>query len=309
MNNAKISFVFFGSGPVAAENLAQLAEQFEIEAIVTKPTTEQEMHAACPEAPVYCVSNKHELDTLITEKQFTSTVGVLIDFGIIVSQKVIDYFANGIVNSHFSLLPQWRGADPITFSLLSGQERTGVSLMLLVEAMDEGPIIGVGVYDIKNDDTTPLLTQSLIALSTSLLTSYLPKYLEGSITPASQIDVAQSLGMSTEPSYSRKLTKEDGRVDWRKSAVEIEREIRAYAGWPKSFAKLGSVDVVLLQAAATKDYSPDDEVGKIEYLKKDSVLRIACHESSLLVRTLKPTGKKEMPAQAFVAGYSSRIGL
>src|SRR5882672_4684555 len=91
--------------------------------------------------PVVTASNKTELDSLLGQLHFTSRLGVLIDFGVIVSQKAIDHFDLGIINSHFSILPEWRGADPITFSILSGQEETGVSLMLLVRAMDEGPLL------------------------------------------------------------------------------------------------------------------------------------------------------------------------
>src|SRR5262249_45964550 len=155
-------------------------------------------------------------------------------FGIIVSQKTIDYFPLGIINSHFSLLPQWRGADPITFSILSGQKQTGVSLMLLVAAMDEGPLLSQGVYDIEPDETTPSLTDSLIKLSHALLVDALPRYAAGDITARSQEVVAQMMGIPTEPSYSRKLTKEDGIIDWKKPAEQIEREIRAFADWPKS---------------------------------------------------------------------------
>src|SRR5688572_20047531 len=130
-NPSGVKIVFFGSGPVAAESLRLLGQSFEIEAIVTKPSTTREMGAAAGSARLLTVENRHELDVLISEHPFESEVGVLIDFGIIVSQKVIDYFPKGIINSHFSLLPEWRGADPITFSILSGQKKTGVSLMLL----------------------------------------------------------------------------------------------------------------------------------------------------------------------------------
>ena len=127
--NEKPSFVFFGSGPVAKRNLEQLLDSFQLEAIITKPATLRDMAAIAGNAPVFAVQNKSELDELITTKKFTSQLGVLIDFGIIVSQKVIDSFPRGIVNSHFSLLPELRGADPISFAILEGLRETGVSLM------------------------------------------------------------------------------------------------------------------------------------------------------------------------------------
>ena len=138
----KDSIVFFGSGPVAAKSLSLLAENFEIESIITKPATVGEMTAALARTvPVFAVSNKAELDKLISETSFKSQLAILIDFGIIVSRHVIDAFSHGIINSHFSVLPEWRGADPISFAILSGQAKTGVSLMLLDEGMDTGKIL------------------------------------------------------------------------------------------------------------------------------------------------------------------------
>src|SRR5215203_4291228 len=133
------SIVFFGSGPVAARSLELLAQNFEIEAVVTKP---QPAHHKQP-FPVLVVaknlglriftpSGRSELSELFSKRPVASQLGVVIDYGFIVNQDVIDYFPLGIVNSHFSLLPRWRGADPISFSILSGDAETGVSLMLIV---------------------------------------------------------------------------------------------------------------------------------------------------------------------------------
>ncbi|MGI0135251.1 MAG: formyltransferase family protein, partial [Candidatus Micrarchaeaceae archaeon] len=144
----KHSVVFLGSGPVAAESLHLLSEAFTIEAIVTKPTTTAMMQAACPTSPLYTVEKRRDLDELVANKKFTSACGILIDFGIIVSNKTISSFPKGIINSHFSLLPEWRGADPITFAILSGQKTTGVSIMLLSEGMDEGPLLAQATCDV-----------------------------------------------------------------------------------------------------------------------------------------------------------------
>src|SRR3989344_3602452 len=160
--------VFFGSGPVAAKSLRLLAQDFTIEAVITKPRLPHH-RGAVPvlelaqklKLPVYTASNKMELDELFDSLKFESEAAILIDFGIIISQKVIDYFPLGIINSHFSILPQWRGADPITFAVLSGQKATGVSLMLLVEKMDEGPLLAYSEYDMPAGITTPRLTDAL----------------------------------------------------------------------------------------------------------------------------------------------------
>ncbi len=299
------SLVFFGSGPVAAESLRLLAKSFVIEAVITKPKPAHH-HGSFPvidiandlEIPIFTVSNKSELDDLIDKKPVTSTLGVLIDFGIIVSQKVIDYFPLGIVNSHFSILPEWRGADPITFSILSGQKSTGVSLMLLVEKMDEGPLLAYGLYDMPTGITTPRLTEHLIQFSYQLLTKELPNYVrDHNVVPQSTT--------KRKVSYSRKLTKIDGVIDWNKPAIQIEREIRAYIEWPKSRTNLAGKDVIIVEAHAIPTNDPSKKPGDIEVV--GNALMIECGEGYLCIDKLKPAGKNEMTSEAFIAGHKELL--
>jgi len=303
------SIVFFGTGPVAAASLKLLVKDFAIEAVVTKPRAEHH-RGSVPvlEAaeqlglPIVEVTNKKEVSERVTAAQFASRVGVLVDFGVIVAQDVIDSFPLGIVNSHFSLLPQWRGADPITFSILSGQDKTGVSLMLLVKAMDEGPLLAVGEYDLPKDITTPALTKDLIDLSYALLKDTLPKYLSGEVRSASQERVADIVGYSAEPSYSRKLDKEDGILDWKKPAVQLEREIRAYYDWPKSRCILGGHAVIITKAQAADGSGQPGTIWK-----KDKVLGVYCAKGILMIERLKPAGKQEMSVEAFLNGYGKDL--
>jgi methionyl-tRNA formyltransferase len=288
--------VFFGSGPVAAKSLTLLLEHTAVEAVITKPTTQHEMAAAAPGVPQYLASTRKELDELIAAQRFTSRTGVLIDFGIIISQTVINSFPLGVVNSHFSILPEWRGADPISFAILSGQGMTGVSLMLLVERMDEGPILAYGEQPLGGAETTPELTKKLIYLSDSLLRTMLPKYFAGEAKPASQDLSGRTV------SYSRKLTKEDGLLDWHKPAVQLEREIRAFIEWPKSRTVLADKDVVFTSAAVSNKSGQPSAI-TIENKR----LFIACEQGSLEILQLKPAGKQEMTAEAFLAGYGSRL--
>ena len=317
--------VFFGSGPVASKSLELLSKKFEIEAVVTKPKPAHHRGSfpvldLCDKLnfPVKTVSNKAELDELIATKPFDSAAGVLIDFGIIVSQKVIDYFPKGIINSHFSLLPEWRGADPITFSILSGQKRTGVSLMLLVEKMDEGPVIGCGIQELDGTETTPVLTEKLILLSDALLKKELPDYLSGKTSAAPQNELPGLIpGYPTHVSYSRKLTKEDGRIDWTKPAEVLEREIRAYAQWPKSYIELANQTVIITRAKASEGtlFYPDDvhrqglKPGTVIGNHKDGIT-VQCGGvplSILRIDFLKPAGKKEMAAKEFLSGYGKDL--
>lgn len=308
MTKMSKTIVFFGSGPVAAKSLELLTQNFTVEAVVTKPRPSHH-RGSVPVLELteklglqtFTPNTKQELSELFASNPVVSEVGIVIDYGIIIAQDVIDYFPFGIVNSHFSLLPEWRGADPITFSVLSGQSQTGVSLMLIVEKMDEGPLIGQATYDMPTNITTPTLTDDLIVLSDKLLEEVLPLYINGQTDPAPQSEV--TLAATKEATYSRKLTKEDGRIDWNKPAAELEREVRAFIGWPGSYTNLGGKDIVVLSTTITPvtDLAP----GKAKIINKQLV--IGCGQGSLQINRLKPAGKQEMTGQAFLAGYKSLL--
>lgn len=302
MKKTSETIVFFGSGPVAAASLRLLAQDFEIEAVITKappahhrgdvPTLAAAKELGLPALPV---ADEAELDKLFSGQPVTSHLGVLIDFGIIVSKKVIDYFPLGIINSHFSVLPEWRGADPISFAILSGQHQTGVSLMQLVPALDEGALLAYDTYDLPPDITTPELTEHLINFSHMLLQRTIPQYLTDKKPGEPQSVTGRQV------SYSRKLTKADGLLDWHKPAAELEREVRAYAGWPRSRTKLFSKDVIVTKAHVVSD-SIANEPGKI-WTTQDHELGVHTADGILAIDSLIPAGKKEMPAAAFLTGY------
>lgn len=292
------SVVFFGSGPVAAKALSLLAQHTTIEAVITKPQPEhhKEIFPVIATARelgitnVLTVSNKHELADLIANHPLRSRAGVVIDFGIIISQDVIDSFELGIVNSHFSLLPKWRGADPITFSILKGDTETGVTLMLIVEKLDEGPILAQQALPLSSDITTPTLTDQLIQLSDAMLQTTLPLYFESQVQPREQ--------PSEGATYSTKLVKEDSAINWQKPAIEIERQIRAFIEWPKTRTTIDGRDVVITAAHTIEG----DGTPGVIWLQ-DRQLGMYTGEGILVIDKLIPAGKKEMSGSDFLLGY------
>lgn len=282
--------VFFGSGPVAAASLDYISRHFAVEVVITKSVPPHHKGVAPVEElsnklklPTLFASNKTDLDDLIDSHKFKSNLGIIVDYGVIVSQKVISTFQMGIVNSHFSLLPEWRGADPITFSILSGQPKTGVSLMLIEPSLDTGKLIAQKSLCISPNDTTASLTSRLIELSNKLLNDYLPRYISGDVRPKKQPHPDQA-------TYSRKLTKKDGLIDWSKSASEIEREIRAYSDWPRSRTNLGGKILII-----TKAHIKDCATNKLDVL---------CGDNRYLSidELIAPSGRR-MPDKDFLNGY------
>lgn len=282
--------VFFGSGPVAAASLQLLAQDFDIEAVITKPRPPHHRGdvpvlrlAEKLRLRVLTAADKAALDELFENQKFEAQAAVLIDFGIIVSQKVIYCFPLGIINSHFSLLPQWRGADPITFALLSGQKTTGISLMLIEPTLDTGRLLARAEYDIEPDETIISLTENLVELSNRTLREVLPLYFEGKIVPVAQ-DPSQGI------TYSRKLTKSDGLLDLNKPAKQLEREVRAFLGWPKSRLNLFGQDVIVLKTRVAKN-------------TEDGELVLTCNPGYLEIKELVAPSGRRMSGVDFLRGY------
>lgn len=303
MNSGKTEqTVFFGSGPVAAQSLALLLQHTAVEAVITKPAA---AHHKGPvpvlelarqyNLPVLAVSNKSELDTLVDTHTFSSRYAILIDFGIIVSKKVIDTFPLGIINSHFSLLPHLRGADPITWSIVNGDKKTGVSLMLVDAGLDTGKLLTYRTLHLHGTETTPSLTNQLINLSDALLREFVPHYLAGSIKPKNQPHPNRA-------TYSRKLTKQDGVINWSMPAEQIERNIRAFIEWPQSRTQLNGIDIIITAARVVSGAGTPGS-----YFVSGKELVMYSGKKALSIQTLKPAGKKEMPVAAFLAGYSNKL--
>ncbi|GAC1388345.1 MAG: methionyl-tRNA formyltransferase [Candidatus Saccharimonadales bacterium] len=298
--------VFFGSGPVAATSLRLLAQNFTVEAVITKPQPVHH-HAIFPvleeaqrlKLPVITPNNRQALSDVFHTTNFKSRVGVVIDYGFIINNDVFNSFPLGIINSHFSKLPEWRGADPISFSILSGQPYTAVSLMRIVEKMDEGPLLAVS-EDIKitPETTTPLLTSKLIQLSNDLLKLYLPKYMAGTM------DLIPQNTQATTATYSRKLTKQDGILDFNKPAVQLEREIRAFVEWPKSHVSIYGKDVIVTKAHVEPGLPGTCAIGTIQIDTISHKILIPTVKDMLSIDHLKPSGKNEMSADSFLRGYN-----
>lgn len=302
MKKTSETIVFFGSGPVAAASLHLLLQDFSIEAVITKPRAEHHKGSTPVveltshlKLPTFMATDRHSLDELFDTRPVKSRIAVLIDFGIIVSQKVIDFFPLGIINSHFSLLPEWRGADPITFSITSGQEKTGVSLMLLTAGLDEGEIIAQAPYSLSPAITTPQLTEELIDVSYNLVREVLPLYVTGKVQSMPQDPL-------TPITYSRKLSKKDGALVWSKPAETLEREIRAFIEWPKSYTAFGDLEVIITKAHVLHRAGPSGK--RIIVNKKPAIY---CGRHTLVIDRLKPAGKKEMTGEAFLIGYKQQF--
>lgn len=238
--------------------------------------------------PVFApVDLSKEVDDI---KALGGDIGVLVAYGKIVPQSIIDIFPHGIVNIHPSLLPKHRGPTPIESTILNGEHRGGVSIMKLSAEMDAGPVYAQQSTPLIGTETKRDLVGKLHTMGKNLLLATLPLIISGEIKPTPQDDRLAT--------YDRRFTKVDGSIDWSKSAQQIEREIRAFIDWPKSRTTLGSKDVIITKASVSDKTGTPGAV-----LVEDKNLFVFCGENALLVEQLKPAGKQEMTSQAFLAGY------
>lgn len=290
--------VFFGTGKVSQAALEALANNFEIEAVITKPDVRVHNHthplpvkiwADTHKVPCFQPVNKNELAQLVANHNFQSSCGVVVDYGVLIPAEVIATFPKGIVNCHYSLLPQWRGADPVRAAILSGQPTTGVSLMLIDTGLDTGPLLATSKVKIDKNENVTSLYQKLIAAGNKLLLETLPAYLDGKVQFQPQPGSA---------SYAPKLSKEAGAIDWTKPAEVIDREIRAYLGWPGSFTTLAGKEVTITKAHIGRQ---SGQAGQI--FNEGGSLGVYCGTEALMIDRIKPANKAEMTGADFIRGY------
>ena len=223
-------------------------------------------------------------------RSFDATAGILVAYGKLVPPGIINIFPRGIINIHPSLLPERRGSTPIENVILYGENETGVSLMQLTEEMDAGPIYAQEVVPIEGTETKQALADQLLNTGKDLLLKHLPAILEGSLQGNPQDKI--------ESTYDKQIKKDVGQLDTKKPAKQLEREVRAYAGWPRSRVNLGTAEVIV-----TKVHVADQNGTPGTLWLHGKEIGIHCSEDTLIIDALIPPGRKEMAADAFLAGY------
>ncbi len=234
-------------------------------------------------------------DILEELRSYGAVAGVLVAYGRIIPQSVIDIFPRGIINIHPSLLPKHRGPTPLESVILDGSAVTGVSIMELAKEMDAGPVYAQSEYELTGTETKQQLADDLSEIGSAMLLEILPGILDGSVVALPQGHDAAT--------YDKLISRNDGVLDCTKPAAILEREVRAYAQWPKSRLRLGTTDVVVTAAAVA-------ELGKAtpgKLMPEKKRLFIGTGQDWLEVLRLKPAGKAEMTAEAFLNGYGKDL--
>lgn len=293
--------IFFGTEDFSAASLQALIDRgFPIAAVVTKKDTKKGRgQALIPPAvkvialqhdiPVWQPTHLSEITDKITELQ--PVTGVLVSFGKIIPQQIIDLFTPGIINVHPSHLPAYRGPSPIESAILNGDAATGISIMQLSARMDAGPVYHYAQHELTGTETQSGLYQTLAHYGAQELVSVLPAILSGQCRATPQEE--------TTATYCHLLKKSDGFIDWKDSAVKIERQIRAYNVWPGTRAELSGIESIIT-GAVLPIAAPLLKPGQIS---TESGLFVGTGTTPIEITSLKPVGKKEMPVREFLNGY------
>ncbi len=228
------------------------------------------------------------------------TLAVVAAYGRILPQPLLDLPTLGCVNLHASLLPRWRGAAPIQWSIAEGDMESGVCLMQMDVGLDTGDVLARAKTPITSDETGQTLHDRLSVMSATLLAESLPKLLAAELTR-----IPQSGDGAT---YARMLTREDGRIDWTQSAVRIARRIRAFYPWPGAFTQVGS-SILKLFPDLTVQVSHGDAAPGTVIDVSGAGIRIRTGKGDLIVRELQLQGRRRMSAKEFANGRALQPGI
>jgi len=214
---------------------------------------------------------------------------------------VLDIPIFGCVNIHPSLLPQHRGVSPVPAAILSGDSFTGVSVMLMDEGWDTGPVLSRAQVPILKRDTTGSLMGKLSLIGAQLLLDVLPQLVGGKRVPQPQDE--------ENATYSGLIRKEDGEIDWHQSAVDIWRQVRAYQPWPGCYTRWRGRQLKILEAVPLDEHSTG-EVGQVVTPgRRDVAFVVSSGDGTLGVLEVQLEGKRAMPAAEFLRGQRDWAGM
>jgi methionyl-tRNA formyltransferase len=218
---------------------------------------------------------------------------VVVAYGLILPQAVLDIPRLGCLNVHASLLPRWRGAAPIQYAIAAGDCQTGISIMRMERGLDTGPVYMQRELAIAAEDTSASLHDKLALLGAQCLLECVQSLQQGALPEP----IAQDERHAT---HAPRLQKADARIDWQESAEVIARKVRAYNPWPAAWTELLGKRTVIWEAQALNgDYG---SIGKIIEARRDRLL-IACGSGALAIRLLQPAGSRAMPVSDWLNAY------
>lgn len=310
--HAKVArLIFLGTPPFGATILeGLLSAGHEVLAVVTQPDRPAGRGQRLQPSAVKQTAQRYGLEilqptklrrdrqTLERLRALAPEVMVLASYGQILPREVLAVAPHGCIGVHASLLPKYRGAAPIPAVLLAGEEETGITLMLTDEGMDTGPIIAQAALPILPRETAETLTNRLADLGARLLVEMLPAWLRGEITPRPQEERLAT--------YAPPIAKDAGAIRWGRSALEIDRQIRAFTPWPGTYCRYEGALLKILSALPWPDVKQEGVPGTV--VRLGGAIGVITGQGLLILEKVQPAGKRPMAAQDFARGRPEFIG-
>ena len=256
--------------------------------------------------PVKVLAERKKIPVLQPEKLDEEFINKLRDnsydlfvtaaYGKLLPKKLLDIPRHGTLNVHPSLLPKWRGSSPVQYSILNGDKETGSTIMLLDEKLDHGPILAQERLEIKKSNTAPILSDKLAKHGAELLTRTIPKWLNGKIEPKEQDHGAAS--------YTKMLTRSDGKIDWTMPAGSLERKLMALTPWPGLFTFWNDKRLKILSFDVKNKRS--SQPGKV--IRENRSLAVETGRGIILIKKIQLEGEKPKSSTEFMRGHPDIIG-
>jgi len=310
LNTPPWRIVFLGTPSFAIPILEGLLRgPDEVVGVVTQPDREKGRGKKVVISPVKELALRHGLIPLQPEKAkgeafqealkaFRPDLMVVVAYGQILPRSVLAIPKYGAVNVHASLLPKYRGAAPIAWAILNGERVTGVTTMVMDEGMDTGDILLQAETPMGNEETGETLHDRLASLGAQLLSETLEKMKAGTVRPIPQDH--------SKATYAPPLKKEDGHIDWRKEAEEIDRQVCAFNPWPSAFTKLGD-RLLKVYKGEVRERAPSGKVGAVVWVGSDFI-EVETGKGSYLLKEVQLEGRKRMAIREFLSGHPIPVG-
>ncbi|MFA6513823.1 MAG: methionyl-tRNA formyltransferase [Patescibacteria group bacterium] len=304
----KIRIIFMGTPEFSLPGLRALIkdESFEIVGVLTQPDKPfgRKQILTPPSVKVLALENNLEIfqpDKIKTEieniKSLEPDLIVVIAYGKIIPQEILDIPTFGCINVHASLLPKYRGAACLNAPILNGDKETGVTIMKMEAGLDTGPILQQSKMELNGQETLGDVHDRLSELGAKELPSTLHDWIAGNIEAQVQDNF--------QASFVKTLTKEDGQINWEKQAEEIERMIRAFTPWPGVWTELNGEILKII--------SVEHKIAKVNKVKTGQLfldngrLLIQCRQNALVILELQLAGKRAMDSSEFINGYKDKL--
>jgi len=307
---APLRVVFFGTPAFAVPTLeALLASRHVVVAVVTQPDRPRGRGQKTSDAPVKAAANAagvrvlqpgsmRDAGFLADLRALQPDLGVVAAYGQILTAPVLAAPRLGLVNVHASLLPKYRGAAPVHRAIIAGERETGVTIMRVVQALDAGPMLATAHRPIGPDETSEDVERGLAGIGATLAVRTIDRLLQGDVEEVPQNDA--------DATYARRLSRDDGLIDWTRSAGDVHNLVRGLHPWPHAFTFLDSRRLILHRSTPASD-NGQASPGTIVEASGDR-LCVAAGSGTLQVLEIQVEGRRPMTAREFLAGHTLKPG-